>query len=60
MKKAIVWAALWTILALTGTYYLLRGSNEVWFDIVLTLASFCLACIYGVEVRNSQRRENQS
>ncbi len=60
MRKAIVWAIIWTIIAIDSTFNLLRGTSDKWFDIVLSLASFYLAFTFWVEVRHLYRQTHQS
>ena len=55
MRNAILWATLWTILAIGSAFYLLQGTSERWFDIGLTLASLFLAFISWREVRELYR-----
>lgn len=60
MRKVILRATFWTIFAIMGTFYLLRGLSESWLDIALTSASFWLAFTHWAEVRDQRHQSNQS
>ncbi len=60
VRKTIIWAILWTIIAIGSTFNFLRSTGDKWFDVVLSLASFYLAFTFWIEVRQLYRQTRQS
>ena len=60
MRKAVLFATLWTVLAIGNMADLIRDVNGKWFSLALILGCSCLSILQWLEVRALSRQSKLS
>jgi len=60
MRKAVLFATLWTVLAIGNMGYLNQDVNDKWFSIALIMGCGYLSMLQWLEVRALSRRSKLS